>query len=404
MEKEFIKKYLEFYDENKNFIIINIPINNYKLKNKKLYYEFQDENHGLYKENKNIYLIFDEWDESIKNKFIVMSRIVPKHYKKYEKEDDIKGEDKVDELIKEEEEEEKYVKLNEKEYVNLNEIEITDVKRYEFNNTPEIKNKIREKVELNSKKIFFSFGDWNSEYLLDKFNDLKNKLLDVKNIYEKIEGGMLEPIYFDRHLLLFKNFVNEFINKLNEPSDKEIMNEYNGLEETLRNISTLYSDLAEIYKKDVGNLIKDYSDLKEHKIFSGNFTIPEIKEGKHIFPDFTEIYVNSSILSSPSISKNNGILKCNYNKLEFNLGPFNPELYSKPLKLKILKFVDSEMIGEITEESRFGKKEEEKDNEKDEEKIEDKDEIKVEEKDDIKDEEKDEIKDEDKYEEIKRKK
>ena len=404
LEKEFIKKYLEFYDENKNFIIINIPINNYKLKNKKLYYEFQDENHGLYKENKNIYLIFDEWDESIKNKFIVMSRIVPKHYKKYEKEDDIKGEDKVDELIKEEEEEEKYVKLNEKEYVNLNEIEITDVKRYEFNNTPEIKNKIREKVELNSKKIFFSFGDWNSEYLLDKFNDLKNKLLDVKNIYKKIEEGILEPIYFDRHLLLFKNFVNEFINKLNEPSDKEIMNEYNGLEETLRNISTLYSDLAETYKKDVGNLIKDYSDLKEHKIFSGNFTIPEIKEGKHIFPDFTEIDVNSSILSSPSISKNNGILKCNYNKLEFNLGPFNPELYSKPLKLKILKFVDSEMIGEITEESRFEKKEEEKDKEKDEEKIEDKDEIKDEDKDDIKDEEKDEIKDEDKDKEIKRKK
>ena len=266
----------------------------------------------------------------------------------------------------------------------MNEIEIIDVKRYEFINTPEIKNKIREKVEMNSKKIFFSFGDWNVEYFLDQFNYLKKKLLEMKNIYKKIEEGKLEPLEFD--IRQFKNFINEFINKLNEPSDKEIMNEYKGLEEHLRNISTLYSDLEDIYKKDVKNLIIEYSDLKKHKIFSGNFTIPEIKEGKHIFPDFTEIDVNSSILSSPSISKNNGILKCNYNKLEFNLGPFNPELYSKPLKLKILKFVDSEMIGEITEKSRFEKKEEEKDEEKEEEKEE---EI-IEEKNEIKDEIKDE--------------
>ena len=50
----------------------------YQLKMKKLYYELEDEKHELYKEDKNIYLIFDEWDDSIKKKFIVIDGTIPK--------------------------------------------------------------------------------------------------------------------------------------------------------------------------------------------------------------------------------------------------------------------------------------------------------------------------------------
>jgi hypothetical protein len=51
-------------------VLVEIPINNIKLKMKKLYYEFEDANHGLYKEDKKVYLIFDEWDESIKKNLL----------------------------------------------------------------------------------------------------------------------------------------------------------------------------------------------------------------------------------------------------------------------------------------------------------------------------------------------
>ena len=99
-----------------------------------------------------------------------------------------------------------------------------DVKKYEFNETPEIKNKIRKKVELNTKKTYFSFGNWDIDNLLDKFKDLKSKLESVQVIYKNIEEGKLEPLDFD--IFQFKNFINEFINKLNEPSDKELINKY----------------------------------------------------------------------------------------------------------------------------------------------------------------------------------
>jgi DNA-directed RNA polymerase beta' subunit len=87
--------------------------------------------------------------------------------------------------------EKKSERLNIIDYVYLNFIDITDVKKYEFKETPENKKKIRKKVELNTKKTYFSFGDWDIEYLLDKFKDLKNKLLSVKDIYKKIEEGKL---------------------------------------------------------------------------------------------------------------------------------------------------------------------------------------------------------------------
>ena len=65
----------------------------------------------------------------------------------------------------------------------------------------------------------------------------------------------------------------------------------------------------------------------------------------------------------PTISKKNGILKCNYNKMSFQKGPFCPEFYSEPIKLKIMSLIDEEIQAEIEEIPDEG----EDDNEKDEE-------------------------------------
>ncbi len=49
----------------------------------------------------------------------------------------------------------------------------------------------------------------------------------------------------------------------------------------------------------------------------------------------------------PTISKKDGILKCNYKKITFQKGPFCPELYSKPIILNIVSLVDESIVAEI---------------------------------------------------------
>lgn len=49
-------------------------------------------------------------------------------------------------------------------------------------------------------------------------------MLSEKDKYKIIEKGILEPLDFD--IFRFKDFVNDFITKLYEPSDKAIKKEY----------------------------------------------------------------------------------------------------------------------------------------------------------------------------------
>ena len=85
------------------------------------------------------------------------------------------------------------------------------VKKYEFRDTSENKKKIRQKVELDIKRTCFCFGVWGIENLLEQFNDLKNKLLNIKDKYKKIEEGVLEPLDFD--IFRFKYFINNYISE-----------------------------------------------------------------------------------------------------------------------------------------------------------------------------------------------
>ena len=77
--------------------------------------------------------------------------------------------------------------------------------------------------------------------------------------------------------------------------------------------------------------------------------MPPLPEFKTHFIKYDKLDSDSPLLSMPTISKKNGELKCNYNKITFQKGPFCPELYSKPIILNIVSLVDEEINAEIKE-------------------------------------------------------
>ena len=56
------------------------------------------------------------------------------------------------------------------------------------------------------------------------------------------------------------------------------------------------------------------------------------------------------------IENENGILKFNYNKINFQKGPFYPEFHSKPFIINIMSLVNEEIQTEINEEEEEKKK------------------------------------------------
>ena len=91
--------------------------------------------------------------------------------------------------------------------------------------------------------------------------------------------------------------------------------------------------------------------------------MPSLPETTYHYINYDNLDINSSLLSMPMISKKDGILKCNYNKISFQKCPFYPELYSKPIILNIVSLVDEEIIAEI-QEFQEEEEEEKKDNKK----------------------------------------
>ena len=75
--------------------------------------------------------------------------------------------------------------------------------------------------------------------------------------------------------------------------------------------------------------------------------MPLLPEKKIYHIDYNNSILDSSLLSIPIITKINGILKCNYNKISLQKGPYCPEFYSKPIILNIISFVDEEIKAEI---------------------------------------------------------
>ena len=77
--------------------------------------------------------------------------------------------------------------------------------------------------------------------------------------------------------------------------------------------------------------------------------MPLLPDDKPHFINYDNLDIDSPLLSMPMISKRDGVLKCNYNKIILQKGPFYPELYSKPIILNIVSLVDEDIIAEIEE-------------------------------------------------------
>ena len=169
----------------------------------------------------------------------------------------------------------------------------------------------------------------------------------------------------ENYEIIYKTLNDYFdISNNNQEPDFSIIKKIKSyFEEKLLAIKKDFNALNENFNNNIGNITKDLSISQLDNIFSSNLDMPNLPEEKKHFLNFDNLKPDSPLLSMPTISKKNGILKCNYNKMSFQKGPFCPEFYSEPIKLKIMSLIDEEIQAEIEEIPDEG----EDDNEKDEE-------------------------------------
>lgn len=117
------------------------------------------------------------------------------------------------------------------------------------------------------------------------------------------------------------------------------------------------------FKEDLDYLYNDLYHQKElddklDDIFCNNFNMPLLPKNEIYFINYDNLDINSHLISIPIIYKKNNSLKCNYNKISIQKGPFYPELYSNPIILNIVSLVDENIKAEIHEFLDNNKKEE----------------------------------------------
>ena len=172
-------------------------------------------------------------------------------------------------------------------------------------------------------------------------------------------------------LNIFAHYLkNHFDIKNNEVFDlvdfTQIIEIKAALEKSLISIQNEFDSLCNEKENIFGDITKIFIEDFD-KIFIDSFNMPLLPEEKFHYINYDNLNIDSSLLSMPMISKKDGVLKCNYNKISFQKGPFYPELYSKPIILNIVSLVDEEIIAEIQEfqdEEIIQEEEEKKDKEK----------------------------------------
>jgi len=112
------------------------------------------------------------------------------------------------------------------------------------------------------------------------------------------------------------------------------------------------------FQKNLENeLISNKSDfnlgleniLLDSLLSNYNLNFLSLPINKSYYINCDNLNINSSLLTIPIISKINGVLKCNYNKISIQKGPFYSEFYSKPMILNIMSLVDEDLEAEIHE-------------------------------------------------------
>ena len=226
--------------------------------------------------------------------------------------------------------------------------------KYKFDENDEVRNKIKEKYinKIPLKKV--NFKGKNFDQISKDMNELKNILKIIQEKITFLKQGKFENLELNNILNSYKKKFDDFKfffdiknNDTNESIDfSQIINIKTELEKYLlaiqKEFKSLYNEYQNIFKNISPQLTKDLDT-----IFFDTFNMPSIPEKKTHFVNYDNLKTDSSLLSMPMVNKKDGILKCNYNKMTFQKGPFYPELYSQPIILNIVSLVDEEIIAEI---------------------------------------------------------
>ena len=246
--------------------------------------------------------------------------------------------------------------LNVEDYILFKKIKEIQVFKYKFDENDEVRNKIKKNFinKITPKKV--NFKGKNFDQISYDMNDLKNILKIIQEKITFLKQGKFQNLDMKNILNSFKTKYDDFKyyfdiknNETNEAIDfSQIINIKTELEQYLLAIQnefeSLYYEYQNIFKNISPQLTKDLNT-----IFIDNFNMPLLPEKKPHFVKYDNLKTDSSLLSMPMVNKKDGVLKCNYNKMTFQKGPFYPELYSKPIILNIVSLVDEEIIAEIEE-------------------------------------------------------
>ena len=328
--KENIEKYNKLYEKDGNETIIywKIPFKK-DSSYKNLHIRYEKKTQIL--KGQFLYFIIDEISDEFKEKLSITKTFDNNEEKEVKIEDYIKFEEaekiEITKLKIEKNEE-----LNEKISQDFIKIKTEDYPKVVFkgktvkeisNLIDKLKNllsKIKEKIELMKK------GDFENLELDEIKDNLKDINIDINYYFDVKENKNVDQYEEFKEITVIKAEFEKYILSINKDF-KILSNEFN---------------------KNLGEIPLNLS-YRLNKTFIDNFDMPSLPEIQHHYVDYDNLKVDSPLLSMPTISKKDGILKCNYKRITFQKGPFCPELYSKPIILNIVSLVDENISAEIEE-------------------------------------------------------
>ena len=330
-----IKKYKKLVlneNINEKLIYWKIPTNNNNQFNIKY------DNNNIQILDDYLYFKIEELDDDFKNKFTISKNII---YKKKQK-NNADGNGQTYKL-----------ELNNMIFFEKGEkIEITN---YNIKSDDELHNIIISDNNLinitQHTKVFFN--GLPLETIISMITDLKKILSEMKDNLSLIKEGKFENLNLKESNINYENQYKDFIFYFDIKNNKEanfskISSIKKTFEKYLLSIKNDFQTISKKFDDKLGNISKNFS-IELNKTFIPNFDMPPLPENKTYFINYDNLDSDSPLLSMPTISKKNGKLKCNYNKIIFQKGPFCPELYSKPIILNIMSLVDEEIKTEIKE-------------------------------------------------------
>ena len=197
----------------------------------------------------------------------------------------------------------------------------------------------QEKI-INNIRPFFSF-----------FNELYEKfsLSDIMNANQIL--NILKNTYIDLLKCSLKGELNNLFSEDIMTSKRDILKLiYIPKEFIKQNVNKICIQNNIDSKLTPGNPNEDLENILLESVLSNyNFNFLSLPINKSYYINYDNLNINSSLLCIPIISKIDGALKCNYNKISIQKGPFYSEFYSKPMILNIMSLVNEDLEAEIHE-------------------------------------------------------